>query len=160
MLAVSRAPDEAWSSFVEFLGDERCWSWQRLCVIRRSWLETYAGKSWHTIPREVSKALMHLPHKVVNGSAAIKLEAIMKTAQRMLAFWFQTRSTNHSMPLLHPSRQCETMSQNTVPDSVRPRGSSRGPSCSTKCTPLHEFRVSLQFVRRLSRYHCVVHEIK
>ena len=43
-------------------------------------------------------------HKVCKGSAGVKLKAVVKTdgfnAWRVLAFWFQARSTNDSMSLL------------------------------------------------------------
>ena len=52
----------------------------------------------------VSEALGPLLHKVCKGSAGVKLKAALKTdgfnAWRVLAFWFQARSTNDSMSLL------------------------------------------------------------
>ena len=54
--------------------------------------------------KEVSEALGPLLHKVCKGSAGVKLKAVLKTdgfnAWRVLAFWFQARSTNDSMSLL------------------------------------------------------------
>ena len=53
---------------------------------------------------EVSEALGPLLHKVWRGSAGVKLKAVLKidgfNAWRLLAFWFQARSTNDSMSLL------------------------------------------------------------
>ena len=58
--------------------------------------------------KEVSEALGPLPHKVCRGSAGFKLKAVLKVdglnAWRVLAFWFQARSTNDSMSLLNPDR--------------------------------------------------------
>ena len=55
-------------------------------------------------PKEVSEALGPLLHKVCRGSAGVKLKAVLKIdglhAWRVLAFWFQARSTNDSMSLL------------------------------------------------------------
>ena len=43
-------------------------------------------------------------HKVCKGNAGVKLKAVLKidgfNAWRVLAFWFQARSTNDSMSLL------------------------------------------------------------
>ena len=54
--------------------------------------------------KEVSEALGPLLHKVCKGSAGVKLKAVLKVdgfnAWRVLAFWFQARSTNDSMSLL------------------------------------------------------------
>ena len=54
--------------------------------------------------KEVSEALGPLLHKVCKGSAGVKLKAVLKidgfNAWRVLAFWFQARSTNDSMSLL------------------------------------------------------------
>ena len=54
--------------------------------------------------KEVPEAPGPLVHKVCKGSAAVKLEAVLKidgfNAGRVLAFWFQARSTNDSMSLL------------------------------------------------------------
>ena len=54
--------------------------------------------------KEVSEALRPLLHKVCKGSAGVKLKEALKTdrfnAWRVLAFWFQARSTNDSMSLL------------------------------------------------------------
>ena len=54
--------------------------------------------------REVSEALGPLLHKVCKGSAGVKLKAVLKidgfNAWRVLAFWFQARSTNDSRSLL------------------------------------------------------------
>ena len=54
--------------------------------------------------KEVSEALGPLLHKVCRGSAGVKLKAVLKidgfNAWRVLAFWFQARSTNDSMSLL------------------------------------------------------------
>ena len=51
----------------------------------------------------VSQALGPLLHKVCKGSAGVKLKAVLKVdgfnAWRVLAFWFQARSTNDSMSL-------------------------------------------------------------
>ena len=57
---------------------------------------------WHL--KEVSEALGPLLHKVCKGSAGVKLKAVVKTdgynTWRVLAFWFQARSTNDSKSLL------------------------------------------------------------
>ena len=54
--------------------------------------------------KEVSEALGPLLQKVCKGSAGVKLKSVLKTdvfnAWRVLAFWFQARSTNDSMSLL------------------------------------------------------------
>ena len=54
--------------------------------------------------KEVSEALGPLLHKVCKGSAGVKLKSVSKidgfNAWRVLAFWFQARSTNDSMSLL------------------------------------------------------------
>ena len=54
--------------------------------------------------KEVSEVLGYLLHKVSGCSARVKLKAVVKThgfnAWRVLAFWFQARSTNDSMSLL------------------------------------------------------------
>ena len=54
--------------------------------------------------KEVSEALGPLLHKVCRGSEGVKLKAVLKidgfNAWRVLAFWFQARSTNDSMSLL------------------------------------------------------------
>ena len=54
--------------------------------------------------KEVSEALGPLLHKVCKGSAGVKLKSVWKidgfNAWRVLAFWFQARSTNDSMSLL------------------------------------------------------------
>ena len=54
--------------------------------------------------KEVSEALGPLLHKVCKGSAGVKLKAVLKidgfNAWRVLAFWFQARSTNDSISLL------------------------------------------------------------
>ena len=54
--------------------------------------------------KEVSEALGPLLHKVCKGSAGVKLKAVVETdgfnAWRVVAFWFQARSTNDSMSLL------------------------------------------------------------
>ena len=54
--------------------------------------------------KEVSEALGPLLHRVRKGSAGVTLEAVVKNdgfnAWRVLAFWFQARSTNDSMSLL------------------------------------------------------------
>ena len=70
-------------------------------------VETYEaahGKFSDWILKEVSKKLGPLLHKVCEGSAGVKLKAVMKTygfnAWRVLAFWFQARSTIDSMSLL------------------------------------------------------------
>ena len=51
--------------------------------------------------KDVSQALGPLLHKVCKGSAGVMLKAVVKTdgfnAWRVLAFWFQDRSTNDSM---------------------------------------------------------------
>ena len=49
----------------------------------------------------LSEALGPFPHKVCRGSAGVKLKAVLKNdgfnAWRVLAFWFQARSTHDSM---------------------------------------------------------------
>ena len=54
--------------------------------------------------KEVSEALGLLLHEVCRGSAGVKLKAVLKidglNAWRVLAYWFQARSTNDSMSLL------------------------------------------------------------
>ena len=54
--------------------------------------------------KELSEALGPLLHKVCKGSAGVKLKAVLKidgfNARRVLAFWFQARSTNDSVSLL------------------------------------------------------------
>ena len=54
--------------------------------------------------KEVSEALGPRLHKVCKGSAGVKLKVVLKidglNAWRVLAFWFQARSTNDSMSLL------------------------------------------------------------
>ena len=54
--------------------------------------------------KEVSEAHGPLLHEVCRGSAGVKLKAVLKidglNAWRVLAFWFQARSTNDSMSLL------------------------------------------------------------
>ena len=54
--------------------------------------------------KEVSEALGPLLQKVCKGGAGVKLKAVLKidglNAWRVLAFWFQARSTNDSMSLL------------------------------------------------------------
>ena len=61
--------------------------------------ETAHGNPFNWNVKEVSKALGPLLHKVCKGSAGVKLKAVVKTgfnAWRVLAFWFQARSTNDS----------------------------------------------------------------
>ena len=54
--------------------------------------------------KDVSEALGPLLYKVCRGSAEVKLKAVLKidwlNAWRVLAFWFQARSTNDSASLL------------------------------------------------------------
>ena len=54
--------------------------------------------------KEVSEAVGNLLHKVHKGSEGVELKAVLKTdgfnAWRVLAFWYETRSTNDSMSLL------------------------------------------------------------
>ena len=54
--------------------------------------------------KALSEALGPILHKVCRGSAGVKLKAVLKTDGfndwRVLAFWFQTRSTNDSISLL------------------------------------------------------------
>ena len=54
--------------------------------------------------KEVSEALGPLLHKVCKSSAGVKLKSVSKidgfNTWRVLAFWFQARSTNDSMSLL------------------------------------------------------------
>ena len=51
--------------------------------------------------KEVSEALGSHSHNVCRGGAGVKLKALLKTdgfnAWRVLAFWFQARSTNDSI---------------------------------------------------------------
>ena len=66
--------------------------------------EAAHGKPLDWNLREVSEALGHLLHKVCRGSAGAKLKTVLKmdgfNAWRLLAFWFQARSTDDSMSLL------------------------------------------------------------
>ena len=59
--------------------------------------------------KEVSEALGPLLHKVCRGSVGVKLKAVLKidvfNAWRVLAFWFQARSTNDSMLLTMIDRE-------------------------------------------------------
>ena len=54
--------------------------------------------------KEVPEALGPLLHEVCRGTDGVKLKAVRKidgfNAWRVLAFWFQARSTNDSMSLL------------------------------------------------------------
>ena len=66
--------------------------------------EVAHGNPFDWNPKEVSEALGPLLHKVCKGSAGVKLKSVSKidgfNAWRMLAFWFQARSTNDSMSQL------------------------------------------------------------
>ena len=50
--------------------------------------------------KEVSEALGPLLHNACKGSAVVELKAVLKTdginGWRVLAFWFQARSTNRN----------------------------------------------------------------
>ena len=89
------------------------------CDAEKFWPETYTadrvdkksfaefwthGNSFDWNLKDVSEALGPLLHKVCKGSAGVKLKAVVKTVRfspwRVLAFWFQARSTNDSMSLL------------------------------------------------------------
>ena len=65
--------------------------------------EVAHGNRFHWNLKEVSGAQGPLLHKLCRGSAGVMLKAVMKTdgfnAWRVLAFWFQARSTNGSMLL-------------------------------------------------------------
>ena len=54
--------------------------------------------------KEVSETLGPLLHKVCKGNAGVKLKAVLKidgfNVWRVVAFWFQAKTTNDSTPLL------------------------------------------------------------
>ena len=101
-------------SFAEFLGEvETYLSVLAPGLLARPLLERAAafrdqeaahGNSFDWNLKEVSEALGPLLHKVCKGSAGVKLKAVLKingfNVWRVLAFWFQARSTNDSMSLL------------------------------------------------------------
>ena len=74
--------------------------------------EAAHGNPFDWVLKEVSEAHGPLLHKVCKGSAGVKLEAVLKIdgfkAWRVLAFWFQARSTNDSMSpltlIMNPDR--------------------------------------------------------
>ena len=66
--------------------------------------EVAHGNPFNWNLKEVSEALGRILHKVCRGSAGVQLKAALKTdmfnARRVLALWFQARSTHDSVSLL------------------------------------------------------------